>query len=139
MVETAVTATVLWAGTRAGAMKVVVAPLAVCDGENEPQAGALAHSANQSTPAFAGSSLTVAETCAVSATFKVEGGAWVRATKMRGVWVVLLTFAEQPARVRMAGKPSTKVKKADTPTHDGNRCFIRPPASSFSLSRNRTC
>jgi hypothetical protein len=51
----------LWAGTALGAVKVVVSPLAVCAGENEPQ-GALAHSASQSTPALAGSPLTVAET-----------------------------------------------------------------------------
>jgi hypothetical protein len=112
-------------------MKVVAAPLAVCAGENEPQVGALAHCANQSTPAFAGSPLTVAETCAVLTTFNEVGGAWVRASEMRGVWGALLTFAEQPTSARKAGRPSTKAKKVDTPTHDANRSFIRPPASTF--------
>src|SRR5215831_18788446 len=114
-------------------MKVVGAPLAVCAGENEPQVGALAHSANQSTPAFAGSPLTVAETWAVPTTFKEAGGAWVRTSEMSGVSDVLLTFAAQPASVRKAGRASTNAKKPDRPKHDANRSFIREPASSFFI------
>ena len=59
-VDVAVMVTVLPAGTATGAVKVVVEPLAVCVGEKEPQAGALPQVTVQSTPALAGSLLTVA-------------------------------------------------------------------------------
>jgi hypothetical protein len=62
VVESAVTATVFFDGTLKGAVYVVVPPLAVCAGEKVPQLGALPQSATQSTPAFATSLLTVADT-----------------------------------------------------------------------------
>jgi hypothetical protein len=62
VVESAVIDMVLCAGTANGAVYVVVPPLAVCAGEKEPQLGALAQVATQSTPAFATSLLTIAET-----------------------------------------------------------------------------
>jgi hypothetical protein len=69
--DVAVMVTVLLAGTEAGAVKVVVAPLAVCVGEKEPQAPALPQVTVQSTPAFAASLLTVA-TKGVLAFFTIE-------------------------------------------------------------------
>lgn len=66
-------------------MKTVVPPLAVCDGEKEPHRGALPHVATQSTPAFAGSLLTVADTGTGLPTIKEAGGACVMATEMIGV------------------------------------------------------
>ena len=58
-------------GTAAGAVKVVVPPLAVCRGEKEPQGGggalgALEQATDQVTPPFAGSFLTTAVTGAVA-------------------------------------------------------------------------
>ena len=62
VVESALTVTVLRAGTATGAVKTEVPPLDVCGGLNEPQFGTLAHVATQSTPAPARSLLTVAAT-----------------------------------------------------------------------------
>jgi hypothetical protein len=64
-VDVAVIVTVFPVGTAAGPVKVVAAPLAVCDGAKEPQAPVLAQVTVQSTPAFAGSKLTVAAVRAV--------------------------------------------------------------------------
>ena len=83
--ERAVTATVFWAGTAGGAVKVVVAPLAVWAGEKLPQLIALLQVAIQSTPALAGSLFTEAETCADVATCSVLGGICCSAMDMRGV------------------------------------------------------
>ena len=85
VVERAVTATVLPDGTPMGAVNVVVAPLAVCEGENEPHLGALPHIATQSTPAFATSLFTRAETDAVPLVGMEAGGIWVRDTEITGV------------------------------------------------------
>jgi hypothetical protein len=86
VVERAVTATVFCAGTPAGAVKVVTAPLAVCAGEKDPQPDVLLpQRAIQSTPALAGSFATVAATCACVVTGSVAGGSWVIATDMIGV------------------------------------------------------
>lgn len=85
MVDNAVTATVLPAGTSMGAVNVVGTPLAVWEGEKEPQLGALLHIAAQSTPAFARSLLTVADTDAVSPTDNEEGGRRIRDTDIVGV------------------------------------------------------
>ena len=83
--ESAVTDIVLLTGTAEGAVKVVVPPLAVCDGEKEPHWRALAHVATHSTPASAVSLLTVAETWTLFPTIKVTGGVWVMATEIMGV------------------------------------------------------
>jgi hypothetical protein len=101
---------VLCAGTAKGAVKIVLAPLAVCGGENDPQLGALPQLATQSTPALAISLLTVAESCAVPPTVKEAGGACVMAREIVGVVdasFVLVAFAEQPAVPRTAARPST--------------------------------
>ena len=58
-VEVAVMVTVLPAGTEAGAVNAVVAPLAVCAGLNEPQLDAPQLTV-QSRPLFCGSLATVA-------------------------------------------------------------------------------
>jgi hypothetical protein len=60
VVDVAVMVTVPPVGIALGAVNVVEAPLAVCAGENEPQAPTLPQLTVQSTPAFAGSLLTVA-------------------------------------------------------------------------------
>ena len=85
MLESAVTATVLFKGTPEGAVNIVVPPLVVCAGEKDPQMGALPQVAIQSTPAIAMSSLTVAETGAEAPTTMEAGGAWVMATEIIGV------------------------------------------------------
>ena len=64
---------------------MVVAPLAVCFGEKLPQLGALPHVTTQSTPALAGSLVTVAATIAPLPVIMVLGGNCVIATEMRGV------------------------------------------------------
>lgn len=87
VVERAVTATVFLAGTAGGAQKVVAAPLAVCGGVKCPQLPALPQMATQSTPALAGSLLTVAETCAEVLTGSVAGGSCASAMDMSGVSV----------------------------------------------------
>ena len=69
-----------------GAVYVVLAPLAVCAGLNEPQAPDGVQL--QSTPALELSFATVAPTDAVAPRFNVEGGAVVRA--MEVVPVLLL-------------------------------------------------
>lgn len=79
------TVTVLPAGTSGGAVKVVLFPLAVCAGEKEPQLGALPQIATQSTPAFATSLRTVAETMALAPTLRDEGGDCMIVTEMIGV------------------------------------------------------
>jgi hypothetical protein len=53
VVERAVSDTVPCAGTARGAVYVVVPPLAVCEGEKEPQLGGLPQIATQFTPALA--------------------------------------------------------------------------------------
>jgi hypothetical protein len=83
--DIAVTDTVLPDGTPMGAVNVVEAPLAVCEGVNVPQTGALPHIATQSTPALATSLFTEAETLLVLPTAIDEGGAWVMATEIVGV------------------------------------------------------
>jgi hypothetical protein len=89
VVDSAVTSVVPCVGTSGGAVKIVVAPLAVCAGENVPQelvkVEGRAQVATQSTPAFAGSLLTVAETGTGLPMVKEAGGACVMATVMIGV------------------------------------------------------
>jgi hypothetical protein len=139
VVERAVTATVFFAGTERGAVKTVVAPLAVCDGEKDPQLGALLHIATQSTPALATSLDTVAETCALLPTSKEEGGAWVMATEMRGVCESFVVFAEHPAMPRKAVRPTTNGRNAQKQRLQGECCFIRPPVSRvFSIAPIRS-
>jgi len=95
--DIAVTDTVLPDGTPIGALNVVEAPLAVCGGVNVPQMGALPHIATQSTPAFARSLLTEAETLLVLPTAIDEGGAWVIATEIVGVAELFVpALVEQP-------------------------------------------
>lgn len=60
VVEAAVIVTVLPEGTEAGAVYVVVMPLAVCAEEKDPHAPVLPQATVQSTPASAVSLLTVA-------------------------------------------------------------------------------
>lgn len=86
VVESAVTAMVLWGGTPGGAQKVLAAPLSVCGGTKCPQFVELPQVAIQSTPALAGSLLTVAETCAEVLTGSVAGGCCTIVTDMTGVW-----------------------------------------------------
>jgi len=86
VVESAVTAMVLWGGTPAGARNVVAAPLAVWAGLKLPHfAVTLPQVATQSTPALAGSLLTVAETCAEVLTGSTAGGSCASAMEMSGV------------------------------------------------------
>jgi hypothetical protein len=95
--DVAVTDTVFPDGTPIGAVNVVGAPLAVWGGVNVPQMGALPHIATQSTPAFATSLLTVAETLLVLPTVIDEGGVWVMATEIVGVTeLFVLALVEQP-------------------------------------------
>jgi hypothetical protein len=95
--DKAVTFTEFPEGTSKGAVNVELAPLAVCVGLNVPQFGALPHIATQSTPAFAGSLLTLAETVAVPPTGMVEGGVCVKAREISGVCEALaLLPLEQP-------------------------------------------
>ncbi len=116
VVERALTVTVFLEGTARGAVKTVVAPLAVCEGVKEPQLGELPQLATQSTPACAMSLLTVAESCAVLPTIKVEGGACVMATEMTGVCVCkrspLPGPVVQPAMVRKMGRPTAHNRNA---------------------------
>jgi hypothetical protein len=67
-----------------------VAPLAVWLGLKLPQFGALEHVATQSTPAFAGSFVTAAETCATLLTTIGLLGGCVMATEISGVWLRVL-------------------------------------------------
>jgi len=85
VLESAVTATVLFKGTPEGAVNMVVPPLAVCAGAKDPQMGALPQVAIQSTPAIAVSLLTEAETGAEAPTVIETGGAWLIATEIIGV------------------------------------------------------
>lgn len=97
VVERAVTATVLPDGTPLGAVNVAADPLAVCAGEKDPQFGPLAHIATQSTPAFAISLFTAAETDALVLVGIVAGGACVMETEISGVAVPLAReLLEQP-------------------------------------------
>ena len=91
--------TVLCAGTAKGAVYVVVPPLAVCEGEKEPQLGGLLQIATQSTPALAMSLFTEAETVVVPPTNKEAGGTCVMTTEITGVCelIVFAAFVEQPA------------------------------------------
>ena len=66
VVDVAIIVTELPVGTDVGAVKVVVAPLAVCVGENEPQAPELPQVTVQSTPPLAASLLTVATKAALA-------------------------------------------------------------------------
>ena len=97
VVERAVTATVLPDGTPLVGVNVAADPLAVCAGEKDPQLGALAHIATQSTPAFATSLLTAAETDAVVLVGIAAGGVCVMETEIIGVAVPLTReLLEQP-------------------------------------------
>lgn len=102
--ERAVTATVVFAGTASGAVKTVEPPLAVWDGEKDPQLGALPQIATQSTPASARSLTTIAETGALLPTSIEEGGAWLMATEMIGVCskAFFAAFVEHPASAKKA-------------------------------------
>lgn len=80
-------------------------PLAVWLGEKVPQLGALEHIATQSTPASAGSLLTVADTEMLLPTIKEDGGACVNAIEMKGVWAwVIGGLVRQPAIVPREAK-----------------------------------
>ena len=95
-------------------MNIEAAPLAVCEGEKEPQFGALPHIATQSTPAFARSLLTVAETGAVAPTVKEAGGAWLTDKEMSGVSeeFVFVAFAAQPAKAKQATRTNKAGRQA---------------------------
>jgi len=137
VVERALTVTVFLEGTARGAVKTVVAPLAVCEGEKDPQLGALPQLATQSTPACAMSLLTVAESCAMLPTIKVEGGACVMATEMMGVCVCKrLPFpgpVVQPAMARKMGRPTADNRNARTITLRENRSPLRPRVTKAFL------
>jgi hypothetical protein len=77
------------AGAVGGAVKVAGTPLAVCEGEIEPQ-GRLEQSTNQSTPELVVSFETVAVTVAVALTSIVLGGTWVR---LMVIWSVTVKVA----------------------------------------------
>jgi len=111
--ESAVTDTELPLGTARGAVNIELAPLAVCEGEKEPQFGALPHTATQSTPAFARSLLTVAETGAVEPTVKEAGGAWLTDKEIRGVSeeFVFVALAEQPAKAKEAARTNKDARQ----------------------------
>jgi hypothetical protein len=94
-------------GTPTGAVKVVVAPLAVWVGENEPQNATLPHLANQSTPALATSLLTVATIGAVPLTDRVEGGFCTRDTDTVGV-----EFSDSLALVPTSPQPAVAIETA---------------------------
>jgi hypothetical protein len=104
--DRAFTVTVLCAGTASGAMKTVEPPLDVCAGEKEPQFGALAQVATQSTPSPAMSLATVAETEAVPPTVIEVGGACVMVRDMTGVsdCDVFAALAPQPAAARTTAR-----------------------------------
>lgn len=85
VVEKAVMLTVLPVGTADGGVYIVVAPLAVCVVEKDPQAPALPQLTAQSTPAFAESFVTVAASAAVAPICNEAGGTCVSATEMMGV------------------------------------------------------
>lgn len=85
-VEVAVMVTALPGGTEAGAVKEVVAPLAVCVGLNEPQLEPLQVTV-QSTPAFAASLATAAPIVACVPTCKEVGGDKLKVTEI-GVRIV---------------------------------------------------
>jgi len=101
--------TVFFAGTAKGAVYVVVPPLAVCEGEKEPQFGGLPQIATQSTPALAMSLVTEAERVVVPPTCKEAGGACVMATEIIGVceMIVFAELLEQPAMPSREGRPIT--------------------------------
>lgn len=84
-------------------MKVVLFPLAVCAGEKEPQLGALPQIATQSTPAFATSLRTVADTGTLPPTLRDEGGDCIIVTEMIGV-------AGRVELVEQAGKPKQETR-----------------------------
>jgi hypothetical protein len=97
-VDKAVTVTVLPLGRISGAVKMVVAPLAVWGGEKDPQLGALPHIATQSTPAFATSFETVADTMAVPPTSRLGGRfCCIRVMEIVGVGVADSPVTAQPA------------------------------------------
>src|ERR1700730_12240757 len=102
---------VVCAGTAVGAVKIVVPPLVVCAGEKEPQRGALPHVTTQSTPALAGSLLTVADTGTALPTIKLAGGAWVIDTEIISVVVLdapaFVVYPVQPVIPSRAARPST--------------------------------
>ena len=104
VVERAVTAMVACGGTARGAVNMVAAPLAVCAGEKLPQFAALPQVAIQSTPAFAGSFVTVADTCTELPTVNMVGGSCISATDMTGVCDkgLLAGLVEQPASPQRA-------------------------------------
>jgi len=114
VLESAVTAIFDLDGTETGAVKVVAAPLSVCWGEKLPQLVVLAHVAIQSTPALAGSSVTVAETCAWVPTGSVDGGNCTIAMDMSGVCEggVCGRLVEHPAIPQKAMR--TKASEART-------------------------
>jgi hypothetical protein len=111
VVESAVTTVVACFGILVGAVKVVVPPLAVCAGEKEPQSGALPHVATQSTPAPAGSLLTVAETGTAPPVTIERGGACVMLTDMIGVAAAGSAFepvSAQPVMPSKQPRPATR-------------------------------
>jgi hypothetical protein len=85
----AVRVTVLPVGTEAGAVKVVVTPLAVCVGLNDPQL-ALPQLTVQSTPPLEGSPETVAATDVVVLASMEAGGCRLR---IRLIVLVIVTLA----------------------------------------------
>jgi hypothetical protein len=89
MVEAAVRVTLAAA---AGAVYVVVAPLAVCVGLKDPQVPTGVQL--QSTPAFAVSLATVAATDAVAFTAREVGGAVLSVTVSAGAVAVIVTAAD---------------------------------------------
>lgn len=107
-----------------GAVNVVVAPLAVCAGENEPQAGALPQVAIQSTPAFATSLFTVADTVTLPPMDMVAGGVRMRDTEIIGVADdAVCALVEQLAR------PRTIRMNAAT----GNKTLWQRPRTTFVI------
>ena len=122
MSERALTVTVPFEGTARGAVNRVVAPLAVCTGEKDPQLGALPQLATQSTPALAASLLTVAESWALLPTTIEVGGAWTIATEMTGVWEggSLPAPVEHPDIPQKAARLATNIKRVLRSTARGN-------------------
>lgn len=138
--ERAMTVTVLCAGTARGAVKIAVAPLAVCGGEKDPQLGALPQLATQSTPAPAKSLPTVAETCALLFTNREEGGACVIAMEIIGVVsdaFVLVALAEQPASPKTAARPSIKHRIPTQVLCQDCSVFVLGVSQSFPTQRVR--
>jgi hypothetical protein len=93
-VEVAWTVTVPPVGTAEGAVYVVAAPLALCVGLNDPQAPALPHVTDQSTPAFDESFATTAVIGLVVLICIDVGGAGLNATEIGGGVALIMIGAE---------------------------------------------